>query len=172
MHAVLSCPSQEGKMNNKSIIGIAIVVIIVVAAVSIYIATDDDGYRPPTNVDHSLDTITLETYTWSFLDGWSDESVFIETSDEYYSPMDPTDNQGTFFSEHEVTFEPGSTLPDDVTIYVRHDGVDYWGYAWVVSGSFASNQQGTWSGTVTYTVMDNSEYNGTIHTLHYTFIGR
>ena len=154
-------------MNNKSIIGIAVIVVIIVAAVGIYVAFSDDGYKAPANVNHNLDTVTNETITWSYLTGWEDEIIFVETDEHYESNLDTDDNQGFIFHYHDVEFAPGSTLPEGVTITVAHDGMTYWGYAWEIEGG--TNTQGTWSGTVTYTVQDSSEYNGTVHTLHYTF---
>lgn len=152
-------------MERKSLIILVVLAVVVVAIAAIALAAGDGDDKTPRTVDHSLDTNQTIELTWSFLDGFDESYRFITTNESYGSSMD-NDDDGWFGSyTHKVKITSGE-LPPGITLTVNHDGLSFWGYEWHFDGS--CNTSGTWSGTATYTVDDDSEYDGTVHTLHFT----
>ena len=147
-------------MNNKVIFAAIAIAMVYIAGAAI-IMNQSESNKP---INHNLDTEKTITNTWNVIDGWDEKYIFIETDKSYHSARD-----SGMISNHNVTLVSGS-LPPGVEAYARHDDWTYYGYAWVFDdgGSSQTKSGGTWSGTLQYTVDDDSKYDGTEYTLHFT----
>lgn len=140
-------------MDSKIVIGAVAVIAICVVAAAI-LMTGGGGSK---DVDHSLDTEMTVTNEWNIIDGWDEKYKFIDNGDKIVD--DYSDKQATLIS---------GSLPPGVKAYVSTSA--YGLHVWVFDSydSTLTKQGGTWSGTLKFTVDNDSKYDGTEHLIHFT----
>ena len=144
-------------MNNKIIIGIVAVIAIVIVGAAIMMNNGGSPSSSLREVDHSLDTEMTITEEWNIIDGWDEKYTFIQGGDEEVD--DYFDKQATLIS---------GSLPPGVKAYVSTSA--YGKHIWVFDNydSKLTKDGGTWSGTLKFTVKNDSKYYGTEHLIHFT----